>query len=376
MQVLKASFLRTAPLLTTLLVAFSTNIMAQQPIAIDGTPELQARPASDTDFNAPVDGSAAAANVPTWTASFTSGGKTYNYRMVGANPTTSNATTKVPTVIIPLIFKSGSVTISPLSAGCNDTTPVLTRVQKSPLFNNVAYTIGTTKLGTGQYIDIFQRANFWQSVGSVTPNYHTTLSPVTVAPAQTITVPSGQGKILGYPCAGHPVGEVLFSFLYNKIPGLLAALKIPPTSFPLFVSYDMVEVTKLGATSVTFGWHSATSTNQSYGVGAYYDSGAFSSAKDVSALSHEIGEWVNDPFLGNIVPQWGHIGQVAGCQNNLEVGDPLSGTTLLAVKLNGFTYHLQDLAFFSWFARESPSIAVNGRYDPSGLFTGPSKTCP
>jgi hypothetical protein len=371
MHLFKASLL-----LTTLFVAFSANARAQKAVAIDGTPEIQAQSPRDADPVGVDAAAAAATNVPTWTSHFTSGGNSYSYTMVGANPTTSNATTKIPTVIIPLIFKSGSLTITPLAAGCGDTTAALTRVQKSPLFNNVAYKIGTTNLGTGQYIDIFQRANFWQSVGSVTPNYHTTLSPVTVAPAQTITVPKGRGAVFGYACTGHPIGEVITSVVANALPGLLTKLKIPKTSFPLFVSYDVVEVSKLGANGVIFGWHSETSSNQTYGIGTYLDPGVFTGAADVSALSHEVGEWVNDPFGNNLVPQWGHIGQVAGCQNNLEVGDPLSGTTPISVKLNGFTYHLQDLAFFSWFARESPSIAINGLYDPRGVFTAPSKSCP
>ena len=33
----------------------------------------------------------------------------------------------------------------------------------------------------------------------------------------------------------------------------------------------------------------------------------------------------------NPTPKWGHIGQVSGCQSNLEVGDPLSGTNAPAV---------------------------------------------
>jgi hypothetical protein len=40
---------------------------------------------------------------------------------------------------------------------------------------------------------------------------------------------------------------------------------------------------------------------------------------------------------------------VAVCQNNLEVGDPLSGTNFSPIGgRNGFTYHLQELWFFSW----------------------------
>lgn len=35
---------------------------------------------------------------------------------------------------------------------------------------------------------------------------------------------------------------------------------------------------------------------------------------------------------------------------------------------NGFTYHVQDLAFFSWFYRQSPSIGLGGVYSLFGTF--------
>jgi hypothetical protein len=49
------------------------------------------------------------------------------------------------------------------------------------------------------------------------------------------------------------------------------------------------------------------------------------------------------------------LGQVLGCQSNLEVGDPLSGTDAPPIVMpNHFTYHLQELAFFSWFMAHLP----------------------
>ena len=86
------------------------------------------------------------------------------------------------------------------------------------------------------------------------------------------------------------------------------------------------------------GYHSANGP-QTYNNFTYITTaGVFS--QDVSALSHEIGEWTDDPLYPH--------------QNNtpcgiLEVGDPLEngqpghpyGTW--AYPLHGFTYHLQDL---------------------------------
>ena len=91
-------------------------------------------------------------------------------------------------------------------------------------------------------------------------------------------------------------------------------------------------------------------------------------------MSHEVGEWQNDPDTINPTPAWGHIGQVSGCQSNLEVGDPLSGTTFNDA-LGGFTYHPQELAFFSWFYHQKPSLGVNGWYSDQGTFKTFAKAC-
>ena len=38
-------------------------------------------------------------------------------------------------------------------------------------------------------------------------------------------------------------------------------------------------------------------------------------------------------------------------------------------------YHPQELAFFSWFYRQRPSLGVNGRYSGKGKFRSPAKPC-
>jgi len=92
---------------------------------------------------------------------------------------------------------------------------------------------------------------------------------------------------------------------------------------------------------------------------------------DINALSHEIGEWMNDPWTNNALPyEWSVNNQPQyGCSPILEVGDPLVG---VVIPING--YHPQDLAYFSWFAQQIPSIGFGGatRYDYLGaLGTSP-----
>ena len=136
-----------------------------------------------------------------------------------------------------------------------------------------------------------------------------------------------------------------------------------PTSFPIILLYNVVLadpfVSGTSDNCCILGYHNVfASPSQTYGVMDYDSSAAFApGTADISPSSHEIDEWVNDPLGNNGTPAWGNIGQVSGCQNNFEVGDPLSGTLFPSVVLSGFTYHTQELAFFSWFYG-SPSIAT------------------
>ncbi len=112
----------------------------------------------------------------------------------------------------------------------------------------------------------------------------------------------------------------------------------------------------------------------------YDNTGAFSGSNDVSALTHEISEWMNDPSGVNPTPAWGNIGQVSGCQNNYETGDPLSGH-VMNVSLSSHTYHVQELAYFWWFYHAAaPTPAVHGTYSfalaNNGRFTTFAAPCP
>jgi hypothetical protein len=112
------------------------------------------------------------------------------------------------------------------------------------------------------------------------------------------------------------------------------------------------------------------------------DPGVFQAAgiQDIHAATHEIGETINDPFGTNTVPAWGHIGQQPGCQNNLEVGDPLTGTVYdggKGIKLKGFTYHPQELVYFNWFTQQAKfgKLGADDVYSMSGTFATPAKPC-
>ena len=80
------------------------------------------------------------------------------------------------------------------------------------------------------------------------------------------------------------------------------------------------------------------------------------------------------PYRNNSTRPWGNIGSQTGCVGDLEVGDPLAATDFTDT-VSGFTYHPQELAFFSWFYDQSPSLGVHGWYSDQGTFKMFSSPC-
>jgi hypothetical protein len=83
---------------------------------------------------------------------------------------------------------------------------------------------------------------------------------------------------------------------------------------------------------------------------------------DISALSHEMAETFNDPFVNNATPWW--LAPNGNCQNNLETGDVIEGlpNAQFPIVLNGKTYHPQNEAILQWFAGVTPSNAISKAY--------------
>ena len=317
---------------------------------------------------------AAAGSVTSWNGSFATAGTTYNFTMVGTDPALGSQTSIIPTTIIPLIFKfSDGTTLDPTQPACGVTNSPVTSVVNSPIFQSSDFTPGGTDVGNTQYVDAFQRANFWNSVSTVSPNYHVLLqNPAAVNPAVTLTVPKLFGHTVTGPCAR--IGEVSIAYFSLQLRKLISG--IPSTSLPIFLTYNTF-FTQGGGCCI-LGFHTAygTAPNQlTVSVAAYSDPGIFSvPIEDIHALSHEIGEWMDDPFVNNATPGWTG-GQVTSCQRNLEVGDPVTGIAF-QVTMNGQTYHPEDLVFLPWFAKASaPTQSVNGWYTFLNSYSAPSATC-
>ncbi len=326
---------------------------------------------------------------------------TYTGMIVGTSPTGSKVTTTVPAVLVPVILKikQGGITytFSPASgdSGCLGSLNAFSLMRESPLFQNANFTFNGVNVGDTQYADAFLRGEFWSYVKS--SSYHLLLSSTT-STALTISVNAGTSgnstaevyNLSGSQCGTNTgntnpkgkLGVININTIDSLLQNYISANGLNAGQFPFFVLYNSV-MSEGAANNLNdccvLGYHNSLGNpGQTYGIAEFEgrDQTVFSGVSDVSAASHEVNEWVNDPNGSNPTPSWGNIGQVSGCQSNFEVGDPLSGTLIPTVTMsNGFAYHLQELAYFSWFYGGT-SLGTGGKYSNHGTFSGSAKLCP
>lgn len=302
-----------------------------------------------------------AGSLQEWTGTLLSG---YTFHMVGTDPSSTNTTTTVDVYIIPVNICIGSTCFDPATKQSNGATAT-TNMLNSPIFKDQDYTISGTDLGNTQYEDAFQRSNFWGDV-MTNKNYHVILKPILV-PEQKLVVPSGDGSI-GNGYFGIPsVALVDINYLDSQITSNLHKIKaLNPSAFAMVMTYN----TYLTEGGCCIGGYHSSFGAQTYGEYTYANTGnaTVPFSADVSALSHELGEWMDDPLYPT--------------ENNspcgiLEVGDPIEGETGThdfgdyTYTLNGFTYHVQDLATMHYFG-QSPDLVNNDNW----TFQGQTGTLP
>ena len=252
-------------------------------------------------------------------------------------------------------------------------------MQQSPIVLAADFKMNGVALGKTQYSDAFQRANFWQSVSKNGGTYHNNLKVVTLKPI-TIDPGMAHSAILGKPKCG-PFGGVEINWfdamLTTKIIPTLKAQGVGPTTFPTFMFYNVAWYVGNTSNCCVGGYHGAFGNPvQTYSPFLFDLTGALGvNTEDTDIAAHEVDEWQDDPLGTNATPPWGHIGQVKKCQGNLEVGDPLTNKNFPSVKMpNGYTYHLQELAFYSWFFGP-PSVGAGGKFSDNGTFTSTQGSC-
>lgn len=333
------------------------------------------------------------AALPTWSGSFTTDGVAYPYTMVGTSPATGG-TTRVPTIVIPLDLRFDddaqplATTIEPgcaldaqgvpVPASCValdrrlDGGEVARAVLESPVLRRTDWPeSGDSDV---QYADALQRAQF-DTFG----DWHLELAPAVRARTQVIEVPPRVG-VAHVNRRGVVVGRADVAWMDAQIDRILRSLRVPASVLPIVLTKDVYLYEGDVNACCYLGFHDASDAaggrpQRTWIYAAHSTPGAFADPgiADVATLSHEVFEWVANPYLDNRTPPWYSDGY--GCQDVLETGDGLVGVTFPR-DLGGRTYHLQDAAFLPWFARESPSSALDGRYSYLDVLDGPADGCP
>jgi len=337
-------------------------------------------------------------------------GVTYGYNMVGANPNTCTGAACDATVqvdITPITVVLGSYTFSGDS--------VLNATLASPEFALNDYgstpfaTAGASNVPRGpggplsqndagnrlQLQDATMRAQFNKTGAS---SYHLRLQP-NVLPGVMIDVPSNQGTVI---VSGRGVlgADINISWWSAQIKNLETTAD--PTHLPLYLTDNVfLHIGKDINNCCVIGYHgtkasgvgngSANSNGnapvQTFAWASYVRPGFYSrpaggtdwALQDIHAISHEIAEWADDPFVNNWVEPWlTPTAPQYGCTNILETGDPVvaigfaEGTNTFAQGANpngtqsadGY-YHPEDEVFLPWFMRTAPNTISEPTQSPS-----------
>ena len=316
---------------------------------------------------------ASSAGLAFYNAAYTSlGGVPLAFNIVGTDPALGSGTTVIPTVLVPLKFifpNAGNPSL--------DGTNVIAAVANSPMFQVADYTAGPVDLGVTQFGDALQRAEFWNLPG-FSPDYHVLLGTPSVAATVTITVPAGKGNASALANGGF-MGVVDNTYFSQQLAALIPGYSA--NQLPIFITDNVyLGLNGLVQNCCVLGYHASegppVATAKTWIYAAYGEPGTFGGSDaglsfvDVVGLSHEIAEWLNDPFVGgpllggiNLVPPAVLPGQGGACIINFETGDPLENAPFTFAKVtNGTTYHLQDEVVLPWFLHTAPSFSVNGWY--------------
>ena len=339
-------------------------------------------------------------------------GITYGYNMVGADPNNcsgAGCSVTIEVDITPVVVNIDGVTY--------DGRDVLAATLASPLFSTNDYTqtpyataASTTSAilpqGPGgvlsqddaglqlQLQDATMRAQFGKT--GPNSNYHLILHP-NVLPAVTINVPANQGVLLK---SGRGVvfADVDIGWWSSQIGNL--ETKADPTHLAVYLSNNvMLYEGNVITNCCVIGYHGTKATGngggstnsngnaavQTFAWASWVQPGLFSrlgrewALQDIHALSHEVSEWADDPFVNNTVEPWlTPTAPQYGCTGVLETGDPVVAIGF-AMGVNTFEqgpnpdgsqaadgyYHPEDEVFLPWFMRVAPNAISEATQTPS-----------
>jgi hypothetical protein len=265
-------------------------------------------------------------------------------------------------------------------------TPFVAPTLGSPVFSDALYSSGPAPT---QFSDAIQRAQFFNH--PMKPDYHTLLNPQPIAPLtvhirQPATCPTGPHSAgCNYSFSLNSDGTccrfilVEINAFLNGLAGavvtdingnVITTKDISTFLFPNTFLYfgNTNDCCVLGFHTYFFEPGSDPEKRWVLNYSSWITPGLFGPAfQDITALSHEIAETYNDPFVvsdgvHNLTPWW--LSPNGNCQDALETGDVVEGlaNATFPVVLNGLTYHPQNEALLQWFEFLTPSDALGGAY--------------
>jgi hypothetical protein len=319
-------------------------------------------------------------SVPHFSGSFELKGTAYPFTIVGAKPQL-NTTTEVPVQIIPISLFFEEFADENGAPIVLDPGAIVPRVQASPNFHDAQYATGTT-----QFADAVQRAQFNATAGK---DWHTLLGAPQIMKSLRIAVPRGDAKVYRNPSTGVVYAIVDTDFFLSQLNTMIQMANLSPDALAIALTSnvflapqkDIKKCCVLGFhTSFDVGEMAQVKFVQTFIWASWVEQGILGPGlADVTPMSHEISEWMNNPFGNNAVPAW-QVPNSTGCQSNLETGDPLAlmPNAGYPVVIDGFTFHPQNQVLMQWFQRGTTSDAFEGAFSfpDQSIMTGPSQACP
>ncbi len=332
-------------------------------------------------------------SVPFFNGAFTFQKQTFPFSMMGHRPQ-NGGTTKIDTSYLAISFIFDEFIDQNGNNIVIDATGNTNNLLNGPDFERFPYTVGNTQFG-----DAVQRAEFFNVMAKPHDDdsdeaWHTLLETPRQLKPVTVEVPFGSSLVFAAP-DGTFFAFVDINFMNSQLNTLVQTENIRVDEVPIFVTHNAVyadfifggcciggfhtafETQQVGNTVFVQVFDFATSLDANVANAVFGDPTVFA---DVDALSHELSETYNDPFVNNVVPSWQFPGTPPGiCSNVLETGDPVENlpNPSFPVMIDGFLYHPQTEALLQWFSRENPSSAFNGAFSyPGNNLTAPSTACP
>jgi chitinase len=320
------------------------------------------------------------ASVPHFSGSFAFAGKTFPYTVVGARPQ-GGRTTLIPTQIVAVSMLFEEFVDPDGEPIVLDPGPVMNRITNSPNFRAFSYQTGLTQFG-----DAVQRAQFFRTMGQ---DWHTLLQPPQMLKPVTIDVLRGMAKVYRNPSTGVVYAVVDTNFFISQLNTIVQLEDLRPDALVLVLTSNVFLAPKADVKQCCMlGFHTAFDAGrigrvqqvQTLVWASWIDQGLLGpGVADVTPLSHEISEWMNNPFAANVVPSWQPLGSAGGCQSNLETADPVATlpNASYPVSIDAFTYHPQTQVLLPWFTRQGTQDSIDGAFSfpDESLVTEASRPC-